>query len=325
VPASPSAVFARRFGDCKDKTLLYVMILRALGIEAYPELVNTRRRRAIESWHPAAVFDHAIAEVILPGQGTFWLDPTSSYDRGPLALRSWPEYGFGLVLRRDTTALSAILPPPVLPKTTVTEFWHVGHLGRPAELRVVTLAEGDDAAALRARFATTRREDIEREKLNGYATEYPAIVQARPLVMVDDDQQNQVQVTEYYVVEQLWDRSAVSLEYRCRFYSRNVNSAIEMPAVLLRTMPLGVPYPRHQIFRAEIELHVPVYAVRPEDRTIDNPAFSFRRTVGQTGNRVAFACEFATLADSVPPEAMPMYARQLGQVIEALDYVLYAP
>ncbi|MFX4929726.1 transglutaminase-like domain-containing protein, partial [Acinetobacter baumannii] len=33
-PADPATVLERRFGDCKDKTLLLVTILRALGIDA---------------------------------------------------------------------------------------------------------------------------------------------------------------------------------------------------------------------------------------------------------------------------------------------------
>ena len=44
---NPAAVLARRFGDCKDKVLLLVTILRALGVEAYPALVNSRWARAL--------------------------------------------------------------------------------------------------------------------------------------------------------------------------------------------------------------------------------------------------------------------------------------
>ena len=46
-PAAPSTVFDRRFGDCKDKSFLLVTILRALGIEAWPTLVNTRLRQTV--------------------------------------------------------------------------------------------------------------------------------------------------------------------------------------------------------------------------------------------------------------------------------------
>jgi len=53
-PASPSAVFARRFGDCKDKTLFCVTVLRALGIDAWPVLVSTDLRQTLRDWLPTA-------------------------------------------------------------------------------------------------------------------------------------------------------------------------------------------------------------------------------------------------------------------------------
>ena len=47
-PSAPDAVYARRWGDCKEKALLMVTMLRALGIEASPALVNTERRDDID-------------------------------------------------------------------------------------------------------------------------------------------------------------------------------------------------------------------------------------------------------------------------------------
>ena len=88
IPAAPATVFDRRFGDCKDKTLLLVTILRALGIDAHPTLVNTRLRQSVAEMQPSAtVFDHAITQVNLSGM-TYWLDATANYERGPLAARS---------------------------------------------------------------------------------------------------------------------------------------------------------------------------------------------------------------------------------------------
>src|SRR6185503_4223266 len=43
-PTVPEKVFARRFGDCKDKSLLLSSILNSMGIEASPALVNTSAR-----------------------------------------------------------------------------------------------------------------------------------------------------------------------------------------------------------------------------------------------------------------------------------------
>ncbi|WP_179958336.1 DUF3857 domain-containing transglutaminase family protein [Chitinimonas arctica] len=44
-PSSPLQVLERRFGDCKDKTMLTIAMLDALGIKARPALVNTQARR----------------------------------------------------------------------------------------------------------------------------------------------------------------------------------------------------------------------------------------------------------------------------------------
>src|SRR5258708_3270917 len=43
-PRQPAVVLAQRYGDCKDKALLLATLLRELGIEAYPALVNTKLR-----------------------------------------------------------------------------------------------------------------------------------------------------------------------------------------------------------------------------------------------------------------------------------------
>ena len=68
-PASPDTVLSRRFGDCKDKALLLTTILRELGIEAQPALVNSRRGRVLTSALPTPyMFDHAIVRARTGGE-----------------------------------------------------------------------------------------------------------------------------------------------------------------------------------------------------------------------------------------------------------------
>ena len=107
-PADPSMVFSRRYGDCKDKSWRFVRILRALGIESYPVLVNTTLRHALDGWRPSGgAFDHCIAVVKHNGQA-YWLDPTMSYQRGPLAAHYLPAYERGLTISPRTTGLTVI-------------------------------------------------------------------------------------------------------------------------------------------------------------------------------------------------------------------------
>jgi transglutaminase-like putative cysteine protease len=90
LPNRPQQLLARRQGDCDDKAILLITLLRSLGIEATEVLVQTRytAQPSILSAPHAAVplFDHGIA--YLPGQGGApgqWLDATSPQSRmGPL-------------------------------------------------------------------------------------------------------------------------------------------------------------------------------------------------------------------------------------------------
>ena len=41
MPHTPEEILKNAYGDCKDMTVMNVVLLRALGIEAYPALLNT--------------------------------------------------------------------------------------------------------------------------------------------------------------------------------------------------------------------------------------------------------------------------------------------
>ncbi|NUO52107.1 MAG: hypothetical protein HOV80_24915, partial [Polyangiaceae bacterium] len=90
LPNRPQQCLARKQGDCDDKAMLLISLLRAIGIEATPVLVQTRitGMPSVLMGKDAAVplFDHGIA--YLPGKGGkpgTWLDATSPQSRlGPL-------------------------------------------------------------------------------------------------------------------------------------------------------------------------------------------------------------------------------------------------
>ncbi len=90
LPNRPQQLLARRAGDCDDKAILLISLLRAIGVNATPVLVQTRYTAMpsvlLGTKAAAPYFDHGIA--YLPGKngapGT-WLDATSPQSRlGPL-------------------------------------------------------------------------------------------------------------------------------------------------------------------------------------------------------------------------------------------------
>jgi tetratricopeptide (TPR) repeat protein len=74
VPASPGDVLARRYGDCKDLSLLFVSLMRALGHEAHVALVRAGTADVDPALPALAAFNHAV--VWLGGAAPRFVDAT---------------------------------------------------------------------------------------------------------------------------------------------------------------------------------------------------------------------------------------------------------
>jgi len=312
-PADPATVFARRFGDCKDKSLLFVTLLRGLGIEAYPVLVNTQARHTIANGLPAAdVFDHCITVVRFDDQ-TWWLDPTAGYQRGPLAAHYLPNYGCGLVISPRTTGLSAIPFATGLPLTTTTEYFDLGKKQGVSDLKVVTVSEGRDAEDLRAMLATTKRSDLEKNFTHFYADSYPGARMVSPLEIQDDQAQNRIQMTETYSIDNAWVKADRDDKYRCDFYPFALAALNKKPVDVQRKLPLAVNFPQHQILRTQISVPMS-WTYEKENKTVVDPAFVFHKQSQRDGKTLILEYEYQSLADSVPAERVDEYLANLAEM-----------
>jgi tetratricopeptide (TPR) repeat protein len=65
-PHPASVVLQRGYGDCKDKSVLIIAMLRRLGLKAYLALVRTRGQGQVRAGVPSQQFNHAV--VYLPPQ-----------------------------------------------------------------------------------------------------------------------------------------------------------------------------------------------------------------------------------------------------------------
>ena len=84
-PHSASEVFLKRYGDCKDKTVLLLTMLKIAGIEGYPALVPVQRDHFDQTMPSLSAFNHVLA-VVPQKDGWFWLETTNeaaAYDTTP--------------------------------------------------------------------------------------------------------------------------------------------------------------------------------------------------------------------------------------------------
>lgn len=79
-PHSVVRTLQKRMGDCKDKTALFYSMLNAIGVDAYPMLVATERRKVSNMQLPSMTyFDHMIICFKLPQGKTACSDPTNYF------------------------------------------------------------------------------------------------------------------------------------------------------------------------------------------------------------------------------------------------------
>lgn len=316
-PADPSTVFSRRFGDCKDKSLLFVSILRALGIQAYPVLVNATVGRGINDWQPSAIaFDHCIVQVQCNGQ-LYWVDPTMNDQRGPLAMHFLPDYGPGLVVAPGTTELTTAPQNTGSPTTTTTEYFTIRGASRPSDLKVVTVAEGRDAEVLRQIYATEKLTEIQARYTHLYSTIYPKIKMSSPMLVEDNEEQNRFQTTAFFSIDDVWGQPDKNQGYSCQFYPVSISRLFDKPDNTDRRQPLAVDFPQHQILRTEVTLPVPM-PFAASDRTISGPSFTFRKFGRSAGERLMMEYEYQSLADSVSPDDVSDYLQRLDDCSKIL-------
>jgi len=76
VPHDAQSILINRYGDCKDHVVLLEALLRAVGIESSPALINAQRTYILPKLATTGVFDHVITYV--PSLDLF-LDSTSRF------------------------------------------------------------------------------------------------------------------------------------------------------------------------------------------------------------------------------------------------------
>ena len=93
-PHKASEVFRNRYGDCKDQAILLITMLREAGMEAYPVLLNVKRKNVIKEI-PMMQFNHCITVAKIDGKYIF-LDPT----------KETCPYGYNPALNQDKTCIA---------------------------------------------------------------------------------------------------------------------------------------------------------------------------------------------------------------------------
>jgi len=320
-PRNPADVFEQRFGDCKDKSLLLCYILKELGIEAYPALVNTSDRKGILDWLPSPnAFDHCVVQV--RQDGVYWYDPTLSFQGGNYRNRYFSNLGYALVIRPGTTALTKIEPAQA-GKTQVKEVFTMEDVGGPVHLAVTTQYYGFQADQLRGQFAGANLKEAEKSYLNYTAKTFPQVAVKEPLRYEDDRAGNVFTTYESYEVTNFWvaPDSTQPRQLEGSVYPQTLRDKLYPPSTKIRTAPFALEYPLHYEHTIRLDLPEP-WTVENEEQKITGPGFVFNLETKYVEQSAIYRYTYRTTQDHVAAKATAEFVKKQNQVINALGYSL---
>lgn len=325
-PHAPSLVLERRFGDCKDKTLLSLALLRGLGIPARPALVHTTLRRGTLDRLPTPwAFNHVLVQADL-GERRVWLDPTRAPQAGK-GVAQWvqSDYGRALLVSADSRELVPMAGPQArtLKRELHTVLDASAGFDKPATLTVTTRAHGEAAELLRNALATQSRQDLQQQYLDFYAASYPGLSVDQPYTTRDDVDANVVELVEHYRMPAYWVRDEKRARWTGELEVPDLHEWLRRPKTLNRIGPLALRHPVDFTLVSEFRLPQ-AWDIKPDNITVEGPVFSLRREEAWRGrNTVVLTDRYQTRADHVAADAMPAYLAQLEKARTGVQYNLY--
>ncbi len=158
IPTIPSVTLERGFGDCKDKALIVIGILRAAGYNADIALLRAGTSTDIDPDLPSlSGFNHAI--VYVGGEDPFWIDPTSEFSfNGYFPLSD--QNRWSLVASPSTSGLIKTSSSVPEDNKTVRNIEYFLKDAGFADVEESTVYYGSEDSSYRSRYLFMKEDDI---------------------------------------------------------------------------------------------------------------------------------------------------------------------
>jgi len=327
LPNPPLSVMERRFGDCKDKSLLLTALLRNLEVEAHPVLVNAylQGKQAMDCPSPLE-FDHCIVRFKHAGRD-FFVDPTLTNQGGDLDHLSRLPYGRGLIIAEDTVDLTD-LPAATIDTTQVSYHLVVQEPGEPASLTIRTTFRGPDANGMRDRFLNHSANEIGRYNLDYYSDAFPGIAEVNPPQVIDTgrDRDNAFIVEESYRIAEFWSLSDTdSNGFFAEVGPLEMREIADIPSSADRTAPYATGWLMD--YTLEMTLEMPsIWPVEDDQVDIKGEAFTYHSSVSGDGNVITVGYHYRRLKESILPDQVTAHIQAHNRILDDLFfYLTYTP
>ncbi|MFL6657177.1 MAG: DUF3857 domain-containing protein [Massilia sp.] len=317
-PQPPDVVMKRRYGDCKDKSYLLVALLRELGINARPLLINADAPTVASKVGAAPTwFNHVIVQIHI-GDRDYFVDPTRQSQPESITVMP-PAFPGASVLPVDskTTAL-LVLPARVVaePQYELAERIVLPDLTGDGTLEVREIYRAEYADLGRMRFSSLKPSEVNKHVLELFEKQYPGVSLIGNPTLHDDIKTNQYEVHATLKLVKMLDvkEQIHSFEYETQI----LDGALGIPNKVVRNFPFALPSSdARRRFRIDVVWPEQLRARAPSTlRNIDSPYFRIDESFNVAANRVQVLIDYTQKQNEVSAEKLPELSKEAKKLLE---------
>ncbi|MEM5549204.1 DUF3857 domain-containing transglutaminase family protein [Pseudoalteromonas neustonica] len=314
-PTPASETLELRYGDCKDKTVLLISLLKAMGIPAYPALVNTEEGKRLNRLPPSAnQFDHVIVTLEYAGQ-RYWLDPTISYQTGSLEHLAQPNYGYALIIKPFEQQLTKMTPPVDGLRIKTTDNYIIAqNREQPATFQTSYLYSGFEAINRRSSLARNGLDQIAKDYLEYYQGYFKGLTIDQPMTVTENANNGEFLSNEFYLIDDFWQPADPDL--RADFYASEIQNSVYEPDQITRTAPLYFQYPNNIETTIKVKFEEQNWQFDNEQVEVDNPFFYFKKNIHFAENTLTLNFSFSAKQDHIPADQIKLYLDEREKLID---------
>lgn len=326
LPSSPLETFNRRYGDCKDKAILLIAVLKYFNIEAFPALVSTSTSKMLPDETPSpGAFNHVIVTFDVENK-SYWVDATMSNQRGSLDQMSFPSLYWGLVVKDETTKLTPITPnndKQLRGSINVRQKLILGKDKEKSEFTVNTKYSGWQAEQFRSYIDEVGIQVSSKDHLDYFTKYFPEIQVQNPIVVIDNEHGNNISISESYSVDKFTKK--FQSNNKLLVHANQILDNIWLPNIRQRQAPFVLPY------FLDVNVEIQIVAKGPKDliwfdelavNVNENKWFIYARSVEKNDNIISIKYEYKSLLPEVSADEFNQYASLLESIEGSLSYSL---
>jgi len=326
-PFSPNKVFNQRFGDCKDKTLLMVTMLKAMNIEAYPMLVSTTLGQTLPEILPSPkIFDHVVLKVIHKSGRHLFYDPTITNQKGTYDKIYFPNYVNGLVIKEGNSNLEELQTFSDNLIEVFDEF-DLEDVGKGATLKIKTVYYEYEADKMRYYYKNNSLSVIKKDFKGYYSNYYKNIEVAEDPIIKDDSLNNKVTIFEQYKLQDIWEEVVTDGDdIGVTFTPTAIYDILIVPTERKKTKELALYYPASK--RHTIKVKLPrAWNISPTDYNIYSKDFyyEFEGTYNRSSQELTLMSYYKNQSSYVKPENFEQYYNDIKDLENRIAYYIYIP